>query len=341
MRHERPAIRNNSRRHFGIPCERSWRGWLARLPVLGPLAAGAAALAWILFRSGAKPSRISYPCQQAAFSVASLAFGAPLVAALVALRRRVVGSRIPLQGIALTVLALTAGAVLWISFPGADPALRPAPFAQAFGSSPSSLALPAPGTVRADDYRASVFHVANCLHAPVGDRFPGLDDLLEVMGAHGLKLYRSPTTSIVAGPDGIIAADDVVVIKINYQWAERGGTNTDLLRGLIARIVEHPDTFTGEVVVCENAQFNSTQNLDRTQNNSEYPHLSPRDVVLHFQSLGYKVSTYDWTPIRYTQVGEYSTGDTADGYIVYPYDTQLQGRISYPKFRTSYGTRSA
>jgi hypothetical protein len=43
--------------------------------------------------------------------------------------------------------------------------------------------------------------------------------------------------------------------------------------------------------------------------------------------------------MRYTQVGEYSAGDTADGYVVYPYDPQLQGRISYPKFRTGYGTQ--
>ena len=28
-------------------------------------------------------------------------------------------------------------------------------------------------------------------------------------------------------------ASDVVVIKINYQWSQCGGTNTDLLRGLM------------------------------------------------------------------------------------------------------------
>ena len=32
---------------------------------------------------------------------------------------------------------------------------------------------------------------------------------------------------------------------------QRGGTNTDVLKGLIARILEHPDGFTGEVVVVE------------------------------------------------------------------------------------------
>jgi hypothetical protein len=49
---------------------------------------GALALAWLLFRSGAKPSRMVYPCQQAAIGTASLVFGAPLVAALLFTRRR-------------------------------------------------------------------------------------------------------------------------------------------------------------------------------------------------------------------------------------------------------------
>ena len=43
--------------------------------------AGVFALAWLILRSGPKPSRFAYPCQQAALSTASLAFGVPVVSA--------------------------------------------------------------------------------------------------------------------------------------------------------------------------------------------------------------------------------------------------------------------
>ena len=52
------------------------------------LLAGVLALAWLLLRSGAKPSRLAYPCQQLALSTAGAVFGATLVGGLVALRRR-------------------------------------------------------------------------------------------------------------------------------------------------------------------------------------------------------------------------------------------------------------
>jgi len=158
------------------------------------------------------------------------------------------------------------------------------------------------------------------------------------MGGNGLKIYRADTVSTLSGPDGIVAAGDVVIIKINYQWDERGGTNTDLLRGLIRVLVDHPDGFSGEIVVCENAQFNSTSGFDRAFNNAQDTSLSPHAVVAYFQGLGYPVSQYDWTPIRYTSVAEYSEGDLADGYVVYPYDATLHGSISYPKFETDAGT---
>ncbi len=190
----------------------------------------------------------------------------------------------------------------------------------------------------AGEYRAQVYHLTDCPQDPVGDRFVGLDYLITQMGHEGLKFYRSDNTSIDAGPGGIIGADDVVVIKINYQWSERGGTNTDVLRGLIRRIVDHPDTFTGEVAICENAQFASVQNFDRAENNAQDHSLSPHDVVLEYQNQGYNVSHFDWTAVRFTEVDEYFEGNMIDGYVLYPYDAQLHGRVSYPKFQTSNGT---
>jgi hypothetical protein len=129
-----------------------------------------------------------------------------------------------------------------------------------------------------------------------------------------------------------------VVVKINYQWPERGGTNTDVLRGVIRRIVGHPDTFTGEIVVCENSQFNPIDGFDRVENNAQDHTLSPHDVVMGFKVQGHTISHYDWTVRRFTLVNEYSEGDMTDGYVRYDYDPVLHGRISYPKFQTDYGT---
>lgn len=283
------------------------------------MVAGLLAIIWLILRSGPKPSRLAYPCQQAAFSAASMAFAAPLISAMVAARRGLVqGMRTP-AAVAASLLGLLITLGMWGHSSIAD--------------DPGRNVLEAPL-----DYRAQVFRVTDCPQDPSGDRFTGLDNLLTLMGSRGLKFYRSSSFSTLAGPDGIIATDDVVIVKINYQWPERGGSNTDLLRGLIRAIVDHPDGFAGEVVVAENAQFNSVDNFDRSANNAQDTSLSPHDVVVGFQNLGYTVSHYDWTSIRYTTVDEYSDGDTDDGYIVYDHDPQVSGKVSYPKFQTDDGT---
>ncbi len=304
----------------GMPRPSTFRhGFWVRWFLANTLISGILALCWLILRSGTKPSRFAYPCQQAAISTATLAFGAPLVAAVVAARRQVaVWLRRP-AGIAAAAMGLLLTAGFWGYFLQAEEYDGP------------KLAPPL-------TYRAELLHVSDCPQDPTGDRFIGLDNLLALMGREGLKFYQSASVSPVAGPSGIIAADDVVIVKINYQWSQRGGTNADLLRGLIRRIVDHPDSFTGEVVVCENAQFASVQNFDRAQNNAQDHALSPHDVVAAFQLSGHNVSHYDWTSLRFTSAGEYSEGNMADGYVVYPYDAVIHGRVSYPKFQSDAGT---
>ncbi len=279
---------------------------------------GVFALLWLILRSGPRPNRFVYPCQQAAFSTAALAFGVPVVSAVMTARRRLSRAmRTPL-GVSLAAMGLVMTAGMWgyltwaaeYAGPEVDPPV---------------------------DYRAKIYQVTDCPQDPIGERFVGVDNLINLMGREGLKLFRSETESLVSGPDGIVSSDDVVVVKINYQWDQRGGTNTDVLRGLILRLLDHPDTFSGEIVVCENAQFNSINNFDRPNNNAQVRSQSPHDVVVGFQQQGYPVSHYDWTVSRNTLVGEYSQGNMTDGYIVYPYNQQLFGRVSYPKFRTPAG----
>jgi hypothetical protein len=305
----RPTCKNPSRRFH--------RRWLAG----GSLLTGLLALCWVVLRSSTKPSRLSYPCQRAALSTVGITLGLPAVAAALAVRRRISASLRTPVGVAVVISVAVLAVAVLTSFPRADQYRYMGPI------------LSAP-----PDYRARVFSVSDCQPVPTGERFVGLDNLIALMGRDGLKFYASAIESLTSGPGGIIGADDVIVIKINYQWPERGGTNVDLLSGLIRRIVDHPDSFTGEVVVCENSQFVSVDGFDRAENNAYVHERSPHDVVAAFQALGYNVSHYDWTAIRDIAVGEYADGDMSDGYIVYDYDAEVNGRVSYPKFQTDAGT---
>jgi len=281
------------------------------------LLAGIFALLWLVLRSGTKPNRLAYPCQQAAFTTASLAFGAPVVGALVTAHRA--AGRLLRNRLALTVAAVGLFATVGL-----------------YGFLSQSSAANVKRYDPPPDSRASVFHVSDCPEEPIGDRFVGLEYLVDLMGREGVKLYKSPTDSLLSGPDGIVGGNDVVVIKINYQWTGCGGTNTELLSGLIRLLVDHPDGFTGEIVVGENAQFASTDGFDREDNNARNQSLSPHDVVVEFQDQGFQVSHSDWGQIRYTQVDEFSSCEYGRGYVVIPAATT--GMISYPKFQTQYGT---
>ena len=74
-----------------------------------------------------------------------------------------------------------------------------------------------------------------------------------------------------------IARDDIVLLKINSQWSDRGGTNTDLLQDLIQTIIDHPDGFSGEIVIADNGQGYGS--MDHRENNAENQSQSTQDVV--------------------------------------------------------------
>lgn len=181
-------------------------------------------------------------------------------------------------------------------------------------------------------YRATGFPVPTW----VTEYHEGVDALLELMGGEGLKFYRTDEVSPWGGPRGLIASDDVVLIKINSQWPERGMTNTDVLRGLISRIVAHSEGFIGEVVVVENTQHVAPHFEDEYDNNDDSPDhgQSAMDVVTRFAGQGYAVSLKSWTAINQIQVSEYSEDNNNDGYVLaggYPFN--------YPKFTTAQGTK--
>ena len=159
----------------------------------------------------------------------------------------------------------------------------------------------------------------------------GLRRLIRSMQGQGLDFY------------GLISSGDVVILKINCQWAERGGTNTDLIRSVIQAIVEHPRGFSGEIIVADNgqAQFGSERrggSLSWTNANSADRRQSVMDVVRFFQARGNRVTGVLWDDFTGDRVQEFNAGDTRNGFVVEDFIHSTGLEVSYPKFVTEYGT---
>ncbi|MBN2409401.1 MAG: DUF362 domain-containing protein [Candidatus Aminicenantes bacterium] len=166
----------------------------------------------------------------------------------------------------------------------------------------------------------------------------GLDSLLYLMGDKGLRFYRSSSGHPFAGPSGLIAADDVVLIKVNAQWKHRGCTNSDLIRGLIQRVLDHPDGFHGEVVIVENGQGRGSFRCDTSAayGGDKTVHANANDESHHYLYLvntvfnDARVSAYLLDPIRGTFIGD--NDHAKDGYRKFE-------NVSYPCFTTVGGRR--
>ena len=155
------------------------------------------------------------------------------------------------------------------------------------------------------------------------------------MGSRGLKFYRSEQETEISGPQGLIEADDVVLVKVNAQWKYRGCTNSDLIRGLIQRLLDHPDGFSGEVVIFENGQGRGSLNCDTSAaygddlvraNANDESHSFLYLVNTVFRDYE-NVSSYLLDPIRSTFIA--ADDHLTDGYRKY-------ANVSYaPSRRTS------
>lgn len=153
---------------------------------------------------------------------------------------------------------------------------------------------------------------------------PAIDNLLLMMETQGTYLYKTSSH-----PSGIVGSDDIVIIKGSFQWDFRNTTSTDRIKGLIWQILQHPDGFTGEILVGDNTQWAS---IGEDDNNSEDTEQCILDVINTFYSKGYPVYLFEWKNIMNNVVTEYSQGNYNDGY---PYDPT--SKISYPKFKSPSG----
>ena len=286
-------------------------------------------LLWLIFRTGTKPSRIVYPCQQAALANSSILLGVSLP---VLLTSGLVKTKkfLSKKGPILVLITVVAGVLI-----SNEQFLGIIKSTEAANSNQDIYITLQPR--EAVSYPASNIYVVN------GRSYAHINELVGLMGSNGLLFYQSDISGVNYGPRGLIAQDDLIIIKTNSQWDARGGTNTDLLKELIQMIVDHPDGFLGEIVVADNgqAQFGSAGHggsLDWGSNNAEDHSQSVQDVV-DIYSGSYNVSAYLWDIITLRRVNEYSEGDFDDGYVINQTNNPNTGiQVSYPKFRTEFGS---
>ncbi|KKN26405.1 hypothetical protein LCGC14_0875080 [marine sediment metagenome] len=275
---------------------------------------------WLILRTGRKPTRIVYPCQQVAVSnikIFRYALLAPIPPTLFSLRRS--------TGLMKPILILST--LLTSSF-----ILVNNPSILSFDtSSENRTRIPltlSPQTALASN-SSDLFFIQN-VSGEGGNMDQGFSSLIELMEAQGLYFYKNVSQS-----SGLIGSNDVVILKVNGQWAYHGGTNTDLVKSVINAIVSHPDGFTGEVVISDNGQglgsmsHSQANSFDHTQSNS--------DVADLFDT--YQVSTFGWDPIRSRTVGDFDDGNFMDGYVRNSsWNSETEIYVSYPKFTTEFGT---
>ncbi len=290
---------------------------------------GLLSILWFLFRTGTKPTRMSYPCQQASAATSGLwltCYALPLISAVHSPNIPSLKSRsMILAGLLVALVSLLSVSPDMINIMNGA---QVASHAQGTGMKlvfSDKLA-------QNSEASASDIFVVNGTDG--NDR--GAKELIGLMQSHGLSFYAENNSS------GIIGKDDIVIIKVNSQWDERGGTNTDLVKSLIQAIVSHPQGFSGEVVIADNgqAQYGSTGSggsLSYVSNNAQDTSQSMQKVADSFS--GYKVSTYLWDTITNKRVNEYADGELQDGYVVEGSPDPETGLVvTYPKFKTKYGT---
>jgi hypothetical protein len=313
----------------------SWRGRL------GHIILGLASLAWLGLRSGTRPSRLVYPCQRVAATngLGFLAYIASLIASMRLYRHareHMTFGRLVLLVAALILMAMLQGEVTRPALLGANPTLPAWTSPDAVSDVFAVTNVPTPTVSLEGGVIPGGVSPVEAL------RDSGVDTLVNLMASQGIRFYKT-----IHQPNGIFAPDDVVVIKVNAQWNcnsgddnRRAHTNIDVVKGVIYRIVQHPEGFTGAVIVTDNGQGVPAQ-LDCTDyNNAQDAHQSYQDVTDAFVNQGYDVCTYTWDNIRDNFVSEYISGSIESGYVLVQDGTPGTDQLSYPKFEVTCGSHT-
>ncbi len=294
---------------------------------------GIGSTVWLLLRSGSRPRRLAYPCQRVA-AVNSAGFLAYLAALLgsAALLRRLKTAFSPAR-VLLFAAALLLAATLQASVTvPVEPILADSPPIPSWTSPTAISNVFAITNVPEPTCTLDGGNISDCSSAYEAFHDGGVDALVNLMETNADYFYETS-----AHPDGIFGSDDVIVIKVNNQWDGRNGTNSDVLKGVIYELLQHPDGFTGAVIVAENPQtHNEDWDTEASGTNSQFRDQSYEEVAQAFEGQGHDVCISDWKSIRTDFVDEYDdVGDTRNdnGYVLDAGDNKL----SYPKFSISCG----
>ena len=297
-----------------------------------------ASLAWLVLRTGRKPSRLRYPCQQAALANSALALSL-LGAGAAGIMR---GSRtaklrrfwaVPLILSILVLVSTSFGTSPVVKARGGPAELPDLQQAQARAAFLQPPVFEAASTNQTTATSASTTHdVFWVSHVPPyygGQRHAGVDALVKLLGEGGVDLYKSDKDYPGAGPGGLISSNDVVLVKVNLAYDQRGMTNVDVAQGIITALLSHPDGFTGEVVAVENCE--GGLDFDLYNVNCEDIHRTYRSMIDSYGDPS-RVSCSSWYSFTDNAVGEFNAGDYDQGYI------PIGSNVSYPKFVTGRGT---
>ncbi len=187
--------------------------------------------------------------------------------------------------------------------------------------------------ITSSDARSKIF-----IHTDTDGTDDGIEKLISLMNNNDEPFYMTNNQN------GMIGVDDVVIIKTNSQWDQRGGTNVDLVESVINAILSHPDGFSGEIVIADNGQDQYGSDGNGGSMNWDKPNSADRsktilDLVAAYADNSVKISAYLWDDITTNKVDEFSEGDMEAGFILYDKpDEDTKITVSYPKFTTEFGT---
>ncbi len=175
---------------------------------------------------------------------------------------------------------------------------------------------------------------------------PGIEELLKLLGDHDYKFYKSLKEGKLSGPDGLISNDDLVLLKVNAQWKHRGMTNIDVMRGLIQRILDHPEGFGGEVVLFENGQGRGSLDCDMCDAwyATDESAANAEDATHTWRWLIHEC--YRSEPVSMVLFDEHHKTEVAEddhekqGYRFFnPHPERHPWALTYPVFNTQMGSR--
>lgn len=153
-----------------------------------------------------------------------------------------------------------------------------------------------------------------------GDHVQNVAKVLELMGGVG----------------SVVGPHDIVVLKCNGQWPNRGYTHTGCIKAVVDAILAIPG-FDGEVHICDNVQFHRDGGVfgfDATPANriDNWPNHNWDSLAAEYHEAGHPVATKRWITTTSDISGP---ADLTDGWMRTFFDVHgIPTYMSYPVYES-------